>query len=108
MTQEFAGALRERVAIEQRASQRDVWGGAAGGYSYDGAAWAAIAPLTPGEEVAGDVYAALPRWRVTLRRRDRIGPQTRFVWRGRYLKVRTVETDPAAPARMYAVCEEQR
>lgn len=108
MTGEFTGALRERIAIEQRISERDICGGAIGGYGYDGAAWAAIEPIAAGAAVEAGARAAMPRWRVTLRRREGISLDSRFVWRGKFLKVRSVESDPARPERMGVICEEQR
>lgn len=105
---EFAGALRERISIEHRQHARDVWAGAAGGYTYGGAAWAAIAPLGASAQVAADSRAALPRWQVTLRKREDISFDTRLVWRGKFLTIREVEHDPAEPNWTRMTCEEQR
>lgn len=108
MTGEFAGALRERVTIEQPNTARDALGGRSGGYLYDGAAWAGVAPLLPADLSVADALSALPRWSVTLRKREGIAPGTRIVWRGRYLRVRGVVSDPRDPARMVLTCEEAR
>jgi len=108
MSGEFAGALRERVTIEHPNPARDALGGQTGGYLYDGAAWAAIAPLMPADLAAAAALSALPRWSVTLRKREGIMPGTRLVWRGRYLRVRGVVSDPQDPARMVLSCEEVR
>lgn len=108
MTNEFAGNLRERISIEHRQQARDVWAGAAGGYSYGGAAWAAIAPLAAGSPVSGESLSAQPRWRVTLRKRADISLDTRLVWRGKFLTVREVEQDPGEPRWTRVMCEEQR
>lgn len=108
MTSEFAGALRERISIEHRQHARDVWGGAAGGFIFGGAAWAAIAPLGAGAPVAADSRSSPPRWRVTLRRRTDITLDTRLVWRGKFLTIREVEHDPAEPSWTRMTCEELR
>lgn len=108
MSGEFAGSLRERVTIEQPNPARDALGGRAGGYLYDGAAWAGVSPLLPADLSEADALSALPRWSVTLRKREGIVPDTRLVWRGRYLRVRGVVSDPAHPARMVLTCQEVR
>ena len=48
------------------------------------------------------------RWSVTLRKREGIGPGTRLVCRGRYLRVRGVVSYPQTPAQMVLSCEEVR
>jgi head-tail adaptor len=108
MSEEFAGALRERVAIERRLGDRDVWAGARGRWAYDGAAWVAVSPLMPGEAVSADALSSLPRWRVTMRKREGISATTRLVWRGKFLGVKAVISDPREPAHMVLTCEEQR
>lgn len=105
---EFAGALRERVTIERRSAVRDALGRGDGRWVYDGAAWVGVAPLVAAELTAADALSALPRWTVVMRKREGIGPQTRLVWRGRFLAVRAVVSDPREPARMVLTCEEQR
>lgn len=108
MSQEFAGALRERITIEQPRLTRDALGGRVGGWTHDGAAWARVTPLVPAGQTAADALAALPRWLVTLRKRTGIVPGTRLVWRGRYLIVRTGISDPEMPAQLVLTCEEMR
>ncbi|RJT24564.1 head-tail adaptor protein [Chakrabartia godavariana] len=108
MSGEFSGALRERVTIEQPNPARDALGGRTGGYLYDGAAWAAVSPLLAADAGVAGALSALPRWSVTLRKREGILPGTRLVWRGRYLQVRGCISDPRDPARMILTCEETR
>lgn len=105
---EFSGTLRERVTLERRLGNRDALGGAVGAYAYDGAAWAAVSPLIPAELSAADSLSALPRWQVTMRKREGVDLKTRLVWRGRFLGVRSVVSDPRDPARMVVTCEEKR
>jgi head-tail adaptor len=105
---EFAGALRERISFERRSDERDLLAGARGKWRYDGAAWAAVTPLGIGDAVEADALSALPRWRVTIRKREGIDPASRIIWRGRYLKVRGVESDPREPAQMILSTQEQR
>jgi head-tail adaptor len=105
---ELSGALRERVTIERRLGNRDALGGASGRYAYDGAAWVAVSPLIPADLTAADSLSALPRWQVTMRKREGIDLKTRLVWRGRFLGVRGVLSDPRDPARMVLTCEEKR
>jgi head-tail adaptor len=105
---ELSGTLRERVTIERRLGNRDAMGGAVGAYAYDGAAWAAVSPLIPADLAVADSLSALPRWQVTMRKREGIDLKTRLAWRGRFLNVRFVASDPRDPARMVLTCEEKR
>jgi head-tail adaptor len=108
MTSELAGALRERVAIERRLPDRDRWAGARGGWAYDGAAWVSVTPVVAGDEGSADPRAARARWRVVMRKREGIGGTSRFVWRGRFLSVRSILSDPRDPSHMIVTCEEAR
>ncbi len=108
MSAEFAGGLRERVTIERRESTRDLKAGATGRYLYEGAAWASVVPLVPASLTAADTLSALPRWRVTMRKREGITQSTRLVWRGRFLGVRGVECDPRTPGFMILTTDEVR
>lgn len=105
---ELAGALRERVSIETRANERDIIAGRILRWTYDGAAWAAVSPIIAGDFNVADSASALPRWAVTMRKREGITQFTRLVWRGRFLHVRMVESDPREPSRMVLRCEEAR
>jgi head-tail adaptor len=105
---EFAGTLRERVVLETRLEVRDARGGATGKYSYDGVAWASLMPLVSGDLTRADALSALPRWQVTMRKREGVGMRTRLTWRGKYLTVRGVLSDPREPAQMVLTCEEVR
>ena len=105
---EFSGTLRERVTLERRLGNRDALGGAVGAYAYDGAAWAAVSPLIPADLTVADSLSALPRWQVTMRKREGVDLKTRVVWRGRFLGVRSVVSDPRDPARLVLTCQEKR
>ena len=105
---EFAGTLRERVVLETRLEARDARGGAIGKYNYDGVAWAALMPLVPGDLARADALSAMPRWQVTMRKREGVGLRTRLTWRGKYLAVRGMVSDPRQPAQMLLTCEEVR
>jgi head-tail adaptor len=108
MNGEFAGSLRERVVIEQRLSDRDMLAGASGKYSYAGEAWAALSPLVASNLTLADAISAMPRWQVIMRKREGIDPRVRLTWRGKYLAVRSVTSDPREPAQMILICEEVR
>ncbi len=108
MSGEFAGTLRERVIIEQRAEGRDNLGGAAPKYAYGGEAWAALSPLASADLTLADALSAMPRWHVTMRKREGVDLRSRLTWRGKYLAVRSVVSDPREPAIMVLACEELR
>jgi head-tail adaptor len=108
MNGELAGTLRERVIIETRLGNRDALGGAKGNYAYSGEAWAAFMPLVPSDLTLADARSAMPRWQVTMRKREGIDPRVRLTWRGKYLAVRQVVSDPREPAHMVLTCEEMR
>ena len=105
---EFVGTLRERVVLETRLEARDTRGGATGRYSYDGVAWASLMPLVPSDLTRADALSALPRWQVTMRKREGVGMGTRLTWRGKYLAVRGLISNPREPAQMVLTCEEVR
>jgi head-tail adaptor len=105
---EFTGTLRERVVLETRLEARDVRGGATGRYSYDGVAWAAVMPVIPADLTSADALSAMPRWQVKMRKREGVGMRTRLTWRGKYLTVRGLVSDPRQPAQMLLTCEEIR
>lgn len=105
---EFAGALRERVTIERRSENRDALARGTGKWHYDGAAWVGVTPLVPAGLSVADAISSLPRWQVIMRKREGVGVWTRLVWRGKFLEVRGVISDPREPSRMVLTCEELR
>ncbi len=108
MSGEFAGTLRERVVLETRLEGRDGRGGATRDFSYDGVAWASLMPLVPADLTRADALSAMPRWQVKMRKRESVGLRTRLTWRGKYLAVRGLVSDPREPAQMLLTCEELR
>jgi head-tail adaptor len=108
MSAEFAGALNQRVVIEQKAKGRSSSGSAVRKWDYGGAAWASITPLIPAGLVVGDTLSSALRWQVRLRKREDLSLTTRLVWNGRFLMVRSIVSDPAEPARFVLTCEEAR
>jgi head-tail adaptor len=108
MSGEFAGTLRARVVIETRLDNRDAAAGARGKYAYAGEAWVAMMPMVPANLTQADSLSAMPRWQVTMRKREGIDPRVRLTWRGKYLAVRQVVSDPREPSQMVLTCQEIR
>ncbi len=102
MSGEFAGALTERVALEQ-------WQGDPEGGSWvaGGEAWAALVPhdaLTP---VVGEGRVSRPRYRLTLRSGPAVTLASRFLWRGRVLAVLRLEPDARVADRQSIIVEDR-
>ncbi len=108
MSGEFAGTLRERVGIEKRLGDRDQLAGATGSYLYKGVAAASVMPLIDAGLVEAQSLSAMPRWNVTMRKRDDMSQKIRLTWRGKYLAVKSLHSDPREPAQMVLTCEEIR
>ena len=105
---ELSGMMVERVAIENFIDARDAAGAGVGNWQAAGNAWAAIAPDGGGTSL-GEARRSRRRWRVTLRPRlggdATIGLTSRLIWRGEWLAVLAVETDPRRPDRVVLRCE---
>jgi head-tail adaptor len=108
MSGEFSGALTQRVLVQRRAATRDDLGGASGAWTTIATLWAAIEPITPASWGEGDLPAAAPRWRATIRAAADVAIGDRLQWRGLLFAVRTVEADPAMPDRLTLMLEEDR
>jgi head-tail adaptor len=61
-----------------------------------------------GVEAEGMALSAMPRLRVTIRRRDGIALDQRVSWAGRKMIVRQLLDDPRAKDRITMRCEEVR
>jgi head-tail adaptor len=101
---ELAGALVERVAIEDWIAARDDAGLDAGHWAARGAAFAAVLPDGGGSS-EGEARRTRRRWRVVLRAPSGVGLASRLVWQGQYLAVLAVESDPRRPGRVELRCE---
>lgn len=96
---DFAGALSERVIIEQWLAARDEAAADVGGWGAAEAVAAAVL-ADGGGAVEGEARRTRRRWRVVLRAGPRVGLTSRLLWRGRVLRVLAVEEDPALPDRL--------
>ncbi|NJC08049.1 head-tail adaptor protein [Polymorphobacter fuscus] len=104
MGEELSGALVERVAIERFVDVRDDSGSSVGAWQAAGSAWAAIVPDGNGT-AQGEARRSRRRWRVTLRANPDLGLTSRLVWRGQWLAVLSIDSDPRRPDRTVLRCE---
>lgn len=108
MSGEFAGTLRERITIERPVSLRNAMGLQEPGWEEVCRCLAAVVLETVGAESEGQALSSMPRYRVTVRRRDGIALDQRVRWTGRSLMVRQLLDDPRARDRIVMRCEEIR
>ena len=108
MSGEFAGTLRERITIERSVSLRNAMGLQEPGWEEVCRCLAAVVLETVGAESEGQALSSMPRYRVTVRRRDGIALDQRVRWNGRSLMVRQLLDDPRARDRIVMRCEEVR
>jgi head-tail adaptor len=108
MSEELAGALRERVAIETWVASRDNAGADAGHWQASGSAAAAVVPDGRATSPQGEARRSGQRWRVTLRAPAGTGLLSRLIWQGRVLAVLAAESDPRRPDRQTLICEERQ
>jgi len=105
---EFAGTLKERVRIERPVTRRTASGLQEAGWEEVARCLAEIVPEGAGAEAEAMSLSAMPRFRVTIRRRDGISVGQRVTWKGRAMLVRQRIDDPRAPDRIMLRCEEVR
>jgi head-tail adaptor len=107
MGDDFAGSLRERVAIEAWIDMRDDAGASAGYWQPRGHVDAAVVPDVPGgaRGVEAEARRSTRRWRVTMRPVADIGLASRLIWGSRILAVLGLENDPRQPDRVVLRCE---
>ena len=105
---EFAGTLRERIHIDRPTTTRTPTGVQESGWDQVAACLAAIQLEGVGPESEGQALSAMPRLRVTIRRRDSIGIDYRVRWGTRVLMIRQLLDDPRFPDRLVLRCEEVR
>ena len=105
---EFAGTLRERIQIERPTALRTPTGLQEVGWLPLVRCWASVQLEGVGAESEGQALSAMPRLRVTIRRRDGIAIDQRIRWRERTLMIRQLLDDPRLPNRLVLRCEEAR
>ena len=105
---EFAGMLRERIVIERPADLRTPSGLQTAGWETVARCLAGIIAEGTGAEAEGQALSAMPRYRVTIRRRDGIGVGQRVTWGERAMLVKQRIDDPRLPDRILLRCEEMR
>jgi head-tail adaptor len=105
---EFAGTLRQRVSIERPTTTRTPTGVQESGWEAVASCRAAVALEGVGAQSEGQAFSAMPKYRVTVRRRTGIAIDQRIRWDGRILMIRQLLDDPRFPDRMVMRCEEAR
>lgn len=105
---EFAGTLRERIRIERPTTTRTPTGLQAAAWEPVASCLAAIQLEGVGAESEGQALSAMPRHRVTIRRRAGIAIDQRIRWGSRMLMVRQLLDDPRLADRIVLRCEETR
>ena len=105
---EFAGTLRQRVVIERPVTTRTPTGLQESGWERVAACLASIAVEGVGAEAEAMALSAMPRLRVTIRRRAGIAIDQRIRWGARTMMVRQLLDDPRFPDRLVIRCEEMR
>ena len=106
---EFAGALSARILIERPSAAREPTG-------LQQAVWekvcecrASVRLESVGPPSQGQVLSAMPRYRVTIRRRDdEIMLDQRITWGARKMMVRQLLDDPNVKDRICMRCDEVR
>jgi head-tail adaptor len=105
---EFAGTLRERIMIESRVTSRTPAALQQEGWQTVASCFAAVALDGVGSETEGMALSAMPRFRVTIRKRDGIAIDQRIRWGTRTLMIRQLLDDPLAKDRLTMRCDEVR
>lgn len=107
---EFAGSLRERIEILKLANAQSAIGTQAGVWDVFVRCLAAIKPdgIGAGSEAEAQALSAMPRFRVTIRRREGVRVGQRVRWGARTMLVRQLIDDPRTPDRTLLRCEEVR
>ncbi|MBC7520236.1 MAG: head-tail adaptor protein [Sandarakinorhabdus sp.] len=107
MADDFAGGLRERVAVETWIDARGDDGASVGFWQPRGAVHAAVVPdaASGARGVEAEARRSTLRWRVTMRPVADIGLASRLIWGSHILVVLGVDSDPRQPDRIVLRCE---
>lgn len=105
---EFAGTLKERIVIEGPVTAWTASGLQQPGWEPVARCLAAVVPDGAGSESQAMSLSSMPRFRITIRRRDGIAVGQRILWAGRAMLVKQRIDDPRLPDRIMLKCEEMR
>jgi SPP1 family predicted phage head-tail adaptor len=105
---EFAGTLRQRIRIERPVTTRTPTGVQEYGWEPVASCLAAIELEGVGPQSEAQALSAMPKLRVTIRRRQGVGIDQRIRWGARTLMIRQLLDDPRNPDRLTMRCEEAR
>jgi head-tail adaptor len=105
---EFAGTLRQRITIERPVTTRTPTGVQESGWEPVASCLAAIELEGVGPQSEAQALSAMPKLRVTIRRRQGIAIDQRILWGPRTLMVRQLLDDPSSADRLTMRCEEAR
>lgn len=108
MSSEFAGTLNERILIEAPVATRTAAGLQEFGWVAVCRCLAAVVAEGVGPEAEAMALSAMPRFRVTIRKRDGIAIDQRLSWKGGKMMIRQLLHDPKARDRITLRCEEVR
>lgn len=105
---EFAGTLRQRVRIERPVTTRTPTGVQESGWEPVASCLAAVELEGVGPQSEAMALSAMPKLRITIRRRDGVAIDQRIRWGARSLMIRQLLDDPRYPDRLVLRCEEAR
>jgi head-tail adaptor len=105
---EFAGTLRERIAIERPVGTRTPMGVQQSEWEPVCRCLASVVLEGAGAESEAQALSAMPRFRVTIRQRDGVAIDQRIKWNKRVLMIRQLLGDPRDKDRIVMRCEEVR
>jgi len=108
MSTEFAGTLNQRILIEAQIATRNSLGLQEFGWDAVCRCLASVVAEGVGPESEAMALSAMPRFRVTLRKRDGIAIDQRVTWKGGVMMIRQLLEDPGTPDRITLRCEEVR
>ena len=105
---EFAGTLSERIVIERPVGSRTAMGVQQSEWTQVCRCLAAVELEGAGAESEAQALSAMPKYRVTIRKREGVAIDQRISWRGRMMMVRQMLDDPRTRDRIVMRCEEGR
>ena len=105
---EFAGTLSERIIVERQVAARNAMGLQEYGWEATFRCLASVVLEGVGAEAEAMALSAMPRFRVTIRKREGVAIDQRVNWKGKVLMIRQLLIDPTAKDRITLRCEEVR